>query len=344
MLRRSRGVSTPSLSSARSCVRPSSRIGLRVSRNRRRLRRATASGIELRPQPLGDRLGLVAAVDVASEVGVLLERVERGPGGVEPRVGVDPDRQVEGVGVGGLRLVEPAARQVERVAGAEDDVVGRLAVVAKRLRVALVLERELHERVVEEPALLAGDLEDEDVVGVVVHREALRAAGRVVRVGLHRQAERLLELPAEDRQREPVDVQRLEDDRGAGLPLRDDAPDVRGLRERRAPRHVLRVGAQVELSALADESERRVADRRRADEPLDVSLREEVVEAARLAAGDDERLPLPVLREERLGADGIEAALERRLGRAPAQNPAQAEALCRRAAPAGTMRRPRLRP
>ena len=69
--------------------------------------------------------------------------------------------------------MEPAAREVEGVACAEHEVVGRLAVLAQRLGVALVLEGELEQRVVEEPALLAGDLEDEDVVRVVVHREAL---------------------------------------------------------------------------------------------------------------------------------------------------------------------------
>ncbi len=119
--------------------------------------------------------------------------------------------------------MEPAARQVERVAGPQDEVVGRLAVLPERLRVALVLQRELEQRVVEEPALLAGDLEDEDVVRVVVHGEALRAARRVVGVDLNAETERLLELPAEDRQRQPVDVQRLQDDGGARLPLGEDA-------------------------------------------------------------------------------------------------------------------------
>ena len=106
--------------------------------------------------------------------------------------------------------------------------------LAERLRVALVLERELQERLVQEPALLACDLEDEHVMGVVVHGEALRASRRVVGVGLHRQPDRVLELPAEDGQRKPVDVQRLQDDGRAGLPLGEDAGDVGGLRERAA--------------------------------------------------------------------------------------------------------------
>ena len=209
--------------------------------------------------------------------------------------------------------MEPAARQVERVAGPQDEVVGRLAVLPERLRVALVLQRELEQRVVEEPALLAGHLEDEHVVGVVVHGEALRAARRVVGVRLNAETERFLELPAEDRQRQPVHVQRLEDDRRARLPLGEDAGDVHRLREGGPPGDVGGVGADVELPTLAHQPESGIADRRGADQPLDVGLGEEVVEAARLVPRDDERPLLPMLGEERVGGDGVEAARERGL-------------------------------
>ena len=246
--------------------------------------------------------------------------------------------------VGRLGLVEPAARQVERVAGPQDEVVGRLAVLPERLRVALVLQRELEQRVVEEPALLAGHLEDEHVVGVVVHGEALRAARRVVGVGLNAETERFLELPAEDRQRQPVHVQRLEDDGGARLPLGEDAGDVHRLREGGPPGDVGGVGADVELPTLAHQPESGIADRRGADQLLDVGLGEEVVEAARLVPRDDERPLLPMLGEERVGGDGVEAARERGLRGPSAQNPVQDEALCRRAALAGAILRPRLRP
>ena len=69
--------------------------------------------------------------------------------------------------------MQPAAREVERVARAELELVGRRTVLAERRRVALVLQRKLEQRVVETPALLARDLEHEDVVRVVVHPESL---------------------------------------------------------------------------------------------------------------------------------------------------------------------------
>jgi hypothetical protein len=83
-------------------------------------------------------------------------------------------------------------------------------------------------------------------------------------------------------------VERLEDDRGAGLPRGEDAGNVGGVRERRAPRDVGRVVADVELAAFLNEPEAGVADRRRADQPFDVVLREQVVEATLLVAGDDQ--------------------------------------------------------
>ena len=85
----------------------------------------------------------------------------------------DPDGDVERVGLRRLRLVQPPAREVERASRTEDEIVDRLVVLAEGRRVALVLERQLEQRLVQEPALLAGDLEDEHVVSVVVHREAL---------------------------------------------------------------------------------------------------------------------------------------------------------------------------
>ena len=230
-------------------------------------------------------------------------------------MGGDPDRQVERVARRRLGLVEPPAREVERVAGAEHEVVRRVAVLAECRRVALVLERQLEQRLVEEPALLARDLEHEHVVRVVVHGEALRAARRVVRVRLHGVAERLLEQAAEDGERVPAHVERLEDDRRPGLPLGEDARDVHGARERRAPGDVAAVLADGELPAFADEPEGRIPDRGGADEPLDVRFREQVVEAAALVSRHDERALLPVLVEERRGVDRVETARERRLGR-----------------------------
>ena len=103
----------------------------------------------------------------------------------------------------------------------------------------------------------------------------------------------------------PVHVERLEDDRRAGLPLGEDARNVGGARERRAPRDVVAcTSPTIELAALLHQPERRVANRGRADEPLDVGLGEQVVEATRLVPRDDERPPLPVLGEERLASTG----------------------------------------
>ena len=62
------------------------------------------------------------------------------------------------------------------------------------------------------PLLGAGGLEDEDVVGVGVHGEALRAGRGEVGVGLAGVAELELELGDQPGQRRPVAVQALEDD------------------------------------------------------------------------------------------------------------------------------------
>jgi hypothetical protein len=94
-------------------------------------------------------------------------------------------------------------------------------------------------------------------------------------------------------------VQRLQHDGGARLELAQYARDVRRSGERvRSPRQVGRVVLEGNLLARPDEAERWIANSTRADEPLDVGLREEVVEAARLVACDDERVPFPLLGEE----------------------------------------------
>src|SRR5215470_12047948 len=102
--------------------------------------------------------------------------------------------------------MEPAAREVERVTRAENEVVSRLAVGSELVRVALVLERQLEQRLVQQPALLAGDLQDQDVVRVVVDGEPLRATRGVVRVRLYAVLQRLLEGAAEDGEWVPKDV------------------------------------------------------------------------------------------------------------------------------------------
>jgi len=69
-----------------------------------------------------------------------------------------------------------------------------------------VLERQFPGWLVDEPALLARDLEREDVVRVVVDGEALRRPRREVCVRLRGVAELGLERPAELREGLPVQV------------------------------------------------------------------------------------------------------------------------------------------
>jgi hypothetical protein len=123
-----------------------------------------------------------------------------------------------------------------------------------------VLERQLPGGLVDEPAFLARDLEREYVVRVVVDREALRRPRREVGVRLRRMAELGLERPAELRERLPVQVQALEDDRRTILELGEDPLDIRGAREGlRPPGEVLRVVGDVELRARLREPEAREA-------------------------------------------------------------------------------------
>ena len=139
---------------------------------------------------------------------------------VGPGVRGQPDGQVDGRVAERGRGVDPAARQVEGVAGAQDPVDdgGAAAGVGDRGAVVgphLVLERvRVHGRV-DDPVLLAGHLQDEHVVGVVVRREALRRRRRDVRVDLRGMPQLLDELPREVDQRRPHPVQALEHDRRA---------------------------------------------------------------------------------------------------------------------------------
>ena len=97
-------------------------------------------------------------------------------------------------------------------------------------------------------------------------------------------------------------MQPLEHDRRAGFELREHARDVGDAGERRRPPgEVGRVARH--RRARLHEPEARRPDPRLGDQPLDVPHGEEVVETAFLPARDDERLPLPVLREEALGLD-----------------------------------------
>ena len=157
--------------------------------------------------------------------------------------------------------MQPAAREVERVACPEGQLQHGRSGLAERGRPALRLQRQLQQRFVHPPVLLAGDLEHEDVVGVVVDGEPLRAAGRVVRVRLDAAAQLLLERPAEPGERRPRVVERLEDDRRAVGERRRHAVRVGDAQERfRPPRDVGRVRRLGDRAALLDQPEARRAE------------------------------------------------------------------------------------
>ena len=106
---------------------------------------------------------------------------------------VDAEGDVQGHGLLGAGGVGGAGGEVHRQAGLEQDVLDAVGGVHL-------------------PPLGALGLEHEDVVGVGVHREALRARRGEVGVGLARVAELELELRDQPGQRRPVAVQALEDD------------------------------------------------------------------------------------------------------------------------------------
>ena len=118
-------------------------------------------------------------------------------------------------------------------------------------------------------------------------------------------AELTLELAAEHGQRRMLELERLEDDRGAALELRCDPLDASGSGERGGrPRNVLRVIADDDLRILLDDPERGMPEAAGRDPPLDLGDRQEVEETTLLVARDEEGFPFPVLTEEALGLDG----------------------------------------
>lgn len=118
----------------------------------------------------------------------------------EPRQGElgDPDRHVQRQGLLGARRVSSAGREVQTHPRFEQE----------RLRAGVGVQL---------PLLASGGLYDEHVVGVGMLGETLSARGREVGVGLARVAELLLEFADEGRDRRPIAVQPLEDDRGPGF-------------------------------------------------------------------------------------------------------------------------------
>ncbi len=102
-------------------------------------------------------------------------------------------------------------------------------------------------------------------------------------------------------------VERLEDDGRARLELGEDTVDVDRPAERLGlPGKVGRVGARIDRVTVADEPEGRETKRARADQPLDVVGRDQILEAIRLLPAYDERLLLPVSGEEFFRVDRLD--------------------------------------
>ena len=132
----------------------------------------------------------------------------------------DADGQVQRPLALRLGRVQPAAGQVEGVAGRQDHVErGRAVRGGGHLVLAaapgLPFQRLGQHRLVDAPAFGAVDLQHEHVMGVVVGGEALVAGRRQVRVDLQRLAQFGAEPAGEVDQRRPDPVQALQDERGA---------------------------------------------------------------------------------------------------------------------------------
>jgi hypothetical protein len=113
------------------------------------------------------------------------------------------------------------------------------------------------------------------------------------------------ELAAELRERTVLQLQSLEDDRGAAFELRRDALHLCASGERRRrPRNVLRVVGKDDLRTVLDDAEGGVAQPAARDAPLDLGDRQQVEKAPLLVARDEEGFPFPELTEEALGLDG----------------------------------------
>ena len=262
--RRSSVVSARSRTARTSCS-PPARRGPRLVRKRRtsasaaapassrRTRSASASSRSARP--VREPLGMVEVAGRQVLVGHLAHDVgdaaldQPAPGQL-----VDAERDVQGhrlLGAGGVR---GAGGEVHRQARLEQHLLDAV-------------------RRVHLPLLGACGLEDEDVVGVGVDREALRAGRGQVGVGLAGVAELELELGDQPGQRRPVAVQALEDDRGAAVEERQrlagvdqagerpagegGAAGVRRLRQaprRPAPRRIEGVRIAVDVSSWSASS------------------------------------------------------------------------------------------
>jgi hypothetical protein len=139
--------------------------------------------------------------------------VEGPPQQVGPAQHLDADGQVQRQALARGGLVDVAARQVEQVAGAQEQLLRRRAQLVAPVGGPLLGEGEVAALAVEAPVLLALDLEDEDLVSVVMGVEALRAsAGRQVEVRVDGAVEEALQPAAQGRHRRPAQLHRRQDE------------------------------------------------------------------------------------------------------------------------------------
>ena len=137
---------------------------------------------------------------------------------------------------------------------------------------------------VDDPALLAGELEDEDVVDVVVRGEPARRRGRDVRVDLDRVPELAGQRSGEVDDRRPEPMERLQHDRRAVGEEARDRGVVDLVADRRADPAGPRVPAAVDDDAVLRHPEERRAEAAARQELVDSVEVEQVVERPRQLA------------------------------------------------------------
>ena len=276
---RCRAARAPSRRSSSSSARSSESWPSRIGRRLRTKRVARARAADLRRRRARAARAARRRRSSRRKASSSLLLVERCARLVDPAADVDADGDVQRVGVGRERLVEPAARQVHRVAGAQRDVEHRLAGRAERRAVALVLQRQLEHRLVDEPALLAGDLERDHLVRVVVDRAAPASRAACSTRSPARGGRGTPRAGGSSGRAAARVVQALEHDRRAAPRTPRAPPHVGDAGEgRRPPGEVGRVAG--DRRARLDEPECRRPDPGLGDQPLDVPHGEEVVEAA----------------------------------------------------------------
>src|SRR6185312_6032093 len=118
---------------------------------------------------------------------------------IRPTIGQDSDGDVKRDGARRDCLMQVTARDVDGVAGGQFELQLRLPDTMGRRIEMLIPERQLDGGAVGFPALAAGDLQHEYVVGIVVNSRPLIARWREIDVRLKRVAENRFQSATERR-------------------------------------------------------------------------------------------------------------------------------------------------